>query len=254
MRFVRSLSIFYLVASSIAKDRDDKDNRRIRERNAAIEADLLAGQKPVHGVRKMSNDEGEKFFMDYWGLSDGYSNPKWLMGNNTIPQLSSFQPPVSARGGGGGRGGALDMTKRDFQCPAGSKSCTAIDRPSSCCGTDETCELVEDTGSGDVGCCAQGQQCSGNIGTCQSGYQACPASMGGGCCFPGYDCVDGGCTFFRRVFSYQGPMLMFAFRRLRFHRDSDYPLNNDEVHGHTYELYRVLEHVNDQQNEYGFYR
>lgn len=201
MRFVRSLSIFYLVSSSIAKGQDDKD-RRILERNAAIEADLLAGQKPIHGVKKMSNDEGEKFFMDYWGLSDSH-NTEWLMGNNTNSRLSSMRPPVSVNRGGAG----LEVNKRDFQCPAGSKSCTSINRPSSCCGTEETCELVEDTGLGDVGCCPQGQQCSGNIGTCQSGYQACPASMGGGCCFPGYDCVEGGCTF---SFSFVYYLLIFC--------------------------------------------
>ena len=196
MRFIQSLSILYLFSSSIAKDHDE--DRRILERNAAIEADLLDGQKPIHGMKKMSNDEGEKFFMDYWGVSSEGHNTEWLMGNNnTDPEPGSFQPPVSAnRGGGRGRGrGILDVNKRDFQCPAGSKSCTAINRPSSCCGTDETCELVEDTGSGDVGCCPRGQQSSGNIGTCQSGYQACPASLGGGCGFPGYDCVDGGCMF-----------------------------------------------------------
>lgn len=247
MRFVQSLSIFYLFSSSIAKDHD-KD-RRILERNAAIEADLLDGQKPIHGVKKMSNDEGEKFFMDYWGLSDDDRTTEWLMGNSTDPEYNSFQPPVSVN-----RGGAFDVNKRDFQCPAGSKNCTAINRPSSCCGTDETCELVKDTGSGDVGCCPQGQQCSGNIGTCQSGYLACPASLGGGCCFPGYDCVDGGCTRSLSLPFLFLWWLMITSRRLRFHRDGDYSLDSDGVHGHIYEFYGVFEHVNAQQNEYGFHR
>ena len=47
---------------------------------------------------------------------------------------------------------------------------------------------------------------------------------------------------------------MVAFRRLHFHRDSDCSLNNDGVYSHIYKLYGVFEHVNAQQNKYGFYR
>lgn len=50
-----------------------------------------------------------------------------------------------------------------------------------------------DTGAGDVGCCPQGQRCSGVIGKCREGYTACLGELGGGCCIPGYECVRGGC-------------------------------------------------------------
>lgn len=50
-------------------------------------------------------------------------------------------------------------------------------------------------GAGDVGCCPEGQKCSGVIGRCAEGYTACSGALGGGCCIPGYECVRGGCTF-----------------------------------------------------------
>lgn len=184
MRLLHTLPLLFLLP--VAEDNHPQN-----------EDSILHGEKSIRGVRKMSNDEGEKFFLDYWSFHD--SNER-SMGNITDsdparprqiqPRSYPYQPaafPNLARG--------LSLFQRDFQCPAGTSSCTSINRPSSCCASGDTCELVQDTGSGDVGCCPQGQTCSGVVGSCQSGYTACPASLGGGCCIPGYECVSGGCMF-----------------------------------------------------------
>lgn len=189
----------------------------ILQRNAVVQAHLA--QKPVSGVRKMSNDEGEKFFLDYWYFEDA------LDGNETTtakaqqerqdtsnkhftteekldvqPRSYPHHPSVlldrrdSARDAHGWMAAQFSpLFRRDFKCPTGTFSCASINRPDSCCNAGETCELVKDTGSGDVGCCPSGQDCSGTIGKCKQGYSSCSASQGGGCCIPGYNCVSGGC-------------------------------------------------------------
>lgn len=156
----------------------------------------------IRGVKKMSEDEGEKFFFDYWDF-EGADEVGLTATNETFnpqsydnheapeiqPRVYPFRPSVSTNMG------FSPLFRRDFKCPTGTFACTAIDRPNSCCGAGDTCVLVQDTGLGDVGCCPQGQTCSGVIGSCQQGYMSCPASMGGGCCIPGYECVSGGCKF-----------------------------------------------------------
>ncbi|PYH81983.1 hypothetical protein BO82DRAFT_71765 [Aspergillus uvarum CBS 121591] len=194
---------------------------QIIQRNALIESYL--GHRPIRGVRKMSDDEGEKFFLDYWQFDDDENY--YTIGNssNTSDELTSparrsenlrtteevdfqpqtypFNPSYSSGLEDEGRGWGVDFSpllRRDFRCPSDTSNCTSIDRPDSCCSTDDTCVLVKDTGSGDVGCCPKGKTCSGTIGSCSEGYSSCPSSMGGGCCIPGYECVTGGCM---RVFT-----------------------------------------------------
>jgi hypothetical protein len=168
-----------------------------------------ARHKSITGVRKMSDDEGEKFFMNYWSFEDNIianstgshdSTEHTEISRSTIlPRSYYFQPPFSS---GFERFSSLrhsPLVRRNFECPAGTHACTSISRPDSCCRTDETCVIVEDTGSGDVGCCPAGQDCSGTIGSCWEDYTSCSSSLGGGCCIPGYECVDGGCKFPRLV-------------------------------------------------------
>lgn len=87
--------------------------------------------------------------------------------------------------------------KRDYQCPTDTTNCASISRPNSCCGQGQQCILVQNTGSGDVGCCPSGSICGNAIGTCNiaAGYSACPNSPNGGCCIPGYTCDSIGCEF-----------------------------------------------------------
>ncbi|QSS64443.1 GPI anchored protein [Histoplasma capsulatum] len=85
--------------------------------------------------------------------------------------------------------------KRSFKCPFDTEPCMSIDRPNSCCGKGSKCIFVKDTGLGDVGCCGAGESCSDNLIRCASGYTPCPDNPGGGCCIPGYSCVDQGCIY-----------------------------------------------------------
>ena len=176
------------------------------------------------GVRKMSNDEGEMFFPEYWTYispSEGQHvqrpmqestihekirprQPSSVTFDNVtlLPQLQipfalhsnlefSKQPrirpaPISDL--------FRSKLKRDFQCVDGTSACTSINRPNSCCATDESCQLIPDSGDGDVGCCPQGGgSCSDEVGNCPDRYESCPGADGGGCCVPGYSCAGVGC-------------------------------------------------------------
>lgn len=182
--------------------------------------------KPVVGVKKMSDDEGEKFWPEYWYFGDEVENIglndttgeqdryeegnsesyTWANNSEPLPYFFPSFPLHSDEQIGGApyligrylpapRDLLSPLAKRAFQCPAGSHSCTSINRPSSCCGSGEICQLIQDTGLGDVGCCPQGQSCSGSVTTCGAGYSSCPSNPGGGCCIPGYECVNSGCKF-----------------------------------------------------------
>ncbi|KAM5431452.1 hypothetical protein MferCBS31731_007884 [Microsporum ferrugineum] len=152
----------------------------------------------------MSDDPGQKFFQHYWCLKNLHDeeavNSK--RGTGEVPDSSArdksslnarsplllHSPDILSP-----LIGRSILGKRDFQCPAGSAPCTSINRPKSCCRTGDVCLIVKDTGLGDVGCCPQGQDCSGQLISCPKGYATCPADLGGGCCTPGYTCVAEGC-------------------------------------------------------------
>lgn len=206
------------------------EDEHLVRRNLGIQQRLV-GHQPA-GVRKMSDDEGEMFFMEYWQFehedddrsmddrrdqvlkrgipslripgahgTDGVDE-HWA--NASIPhkllppfplhydKQDKINPhigwsPLSPR--------ALfpSHAKRDFQCPTGTSACTSINRPNSCCATGETCQIITNTGLGDVGCCGQGLTCSGAVSNCSPGNTPCPSAQGGGCCIPGFACVDVGC-------------------------------------------------------------
>ena len=179
-------------------------------KNAELQKRLVE-ERPL-GVRKMTGDEGEMFFLEYWYFSrdkdtrsqmDGSSDmdkgsalhlrevresndgrAEWT--NTSIIQL---QPPFvlhsdqqASLHGRPNRYPRAVLGQRDFQCPGGTSNCASIGRPNSCCASGETCQLISDTGLGDVGCCAAGQ-CSEQVQGCQQGYTACPGSSGGGSVF-----------------------------------------------------------------------
>jgi hypothetical protein len=183
----------------------------VLQRNGEVASKLATA--PPRGVRKMSADEGEKFFLDYWDFAtlspgnvseqhgsdlEGFSpahfvaqsypfRPSYSLGSDTDAELLPRRDSGSAKN---------VFAARNFMCPLGTWACTSIGRSDRCCGSGETCEIVADTGHGTVGCCPSWKRCSGMIGTCESGYTACSQDLGGGCCIPGYDCVEGGCEFF----------------------------------------------------------
>ncbi|KZF25567.1 hypothetical protein L228DRAFT_236648 [Xylona heveae TC161] len=193
----------------------------------------LATEVPI-GVKKMSEDAGEKFLFDYWifgpsgtddendGASATAASPAHLRqraaidttdnqdsslyANTSIPL--SFSPPFLQHTDEKESPlllrhpslrylprKAQSLFQRGFQCPAGTSNCSSIGRPDSCCANGETCQLITDTGLGDVGCCPAGQTCSGQVSTCGAGYSSCPNFPGGGCCIPNYTCLGSGCAY-----------------------------------------------------------
>lgn len=189
-------------------------------RNTAIQK-RLAAQRAV-GVCKMPGDDGEMFFPEYWvfeGEADNGQAKQIGKRNSTLPHPEHYQDreglknwanstllhPLQAplnlhsfkakvwRGDRMPRAILEKLYKRDFKCPGNTFSCTSINRPNNCCPTGESCQLIADVGLGDVGCCAEGLTCSQQVSSCQQGYKSCPGSSGGGCCIPGYECVDIGC-------------------------------------------------------------
>lgn len=178
----------------------------------------LATASPA-GMRKMSGDEGEKFFMEYWQFDDSSLNmasqadvradslgpiraytPAVVLSNGTaicglLPPVlpHSDKPPFVHLPRMFGR----SLFERDFQCPAGTSNCASIGQPDACCTTGETCISVQDTGSGPVGCCPSGESCGGEVAACNTaaGYTSCSGSSNGGCCIPGYSCQGVGCEY-----------------------------------------------------------
>lgn len=187
-------------------------------------------------IRKMTPDEGEKFFPEYWlfanissssssssiphqpdpqssqsateDISEAATKDKREKEEeeeeeeetnkpNIHPRIYPLNPPKTPTP----QNAALllrTLFARTFTCPPNTSPCTSINRPSSCCGLDETCELV----NSEVGCCPAGQSCAGgSVGECGGGYTSCGVDFGGGCCIDGYECVDGGCMFFFFLFS-----------------------------------------------------
>ncbi|KAF2707088.1 hypothetical protein K504DRAFT_410951 [Pleomassaria siparia CBS 279.74] len=187
-------------------------------RSLSISERLQRGEKPV-GVKKMSGDPGEMFFLDNWIFADdevdkrdsdtdGSELETKTLVNGTILAMSPLRPHIEQN--------LFDpllriaprasLFARGFACPEGTKACTSLGAPNSCCGTSDTCINVPDTGFGTVGCCAQGQSCAGTI-SCETskGYTSCPGSSNGGCCLPGYVCSGVGCVFAATSITYVNP-------------------------------------------------
>lgn len=165
----------------------------------------LQWQRPV-GMRKMSGDEGEKFFLHYWNFGDLPAESETLeeqvedmqkYGNASLKLLAPIAPHFE-RAHTYRRFPGYSLFARDWgSCPEGTKSCTEIDRPDSCCSETDECIQVEDTGNGDVGCCPQGGNCGKSISNCDesAGQTSCPESDNKGCCIEGYSCYDVGCIW-----------------------------------------------------------
>ena len=175
-------------------------------------------------VRKMSDDQGEMFFPDYWqfeskigdaaeleldrrrptlrsldALEDESITNDWANASIPQPLQASFSLHTNRH---------LDTLfsrlfrkpedifardSSDFSCPSGFSACTSINRPYSCCATGLVCQLTTDSGLGDVGCCGAGQVCGQQVSGCPQQDLACPDSLGGGCCLPGSVCDGVGC-------------------------------------------------------------
>ncbi|KAK0938212.1 hypothetical protein LTR29_010203 [Friedmanniomyces endolithicus] len=146
-----------------------------------------ARQAPA-GVRKMSDDEGEKFFFHYWDLGDDLAHP------NASDTLFPALRPLAAHSNNSRTPIALfgrSIFARDFQCPANTLSCSAAGNADLCCPTGQDCAVV----SGTICCCPPGETCTNSCAACNTaaGYTSCP---NGGCCVPGAVCAGTGCVFY----------------------------------------------------------
>lgn len=160
----------------------------------------LKKEKPI-GVKKMSVDEGEMFFLDNWIFASDERNVQRRsdptestnLTNQLVSPVRLHMEELFSESSRHFRGRSASL-KRDFKCPEGTNDCSSIGAPNSCCNTGDTCISIEDTGLGSVGCCSGGQSCRGKI-SCDtdSGYTDCRGSPNGGCCLPGYTCQGVGC-------------------------------------------------------------
>ncbi|KAI1389570.1 uncharacterized protein F4822DRAFT_205223 [Hypoxylon trugodes] len=193
-------------------------------------ATKVRAQHPT-AIRKMSLDEGEKIFPEFYAfgpqpLHHRASDDDMLLSSNSSAAIP-FQPPYplhydyrdtelrSANIRAGTNKGETDKKQEDtglllyrrarevlsklqgrqFACPAGTHSCTNIDQPNYCCTDGTSCFVVTNApDAGNVGCCPNGQNCGVTVGTCADGSTACPANVGGGCCIPGFVCASVGCV------------------------------------------------------------
>lgn len=187
-----------------------------------IERHFVAGKTPI-GLKKMGMDEGEKFFPEYWNFGENYQSshfddeyssldgPQRLRvddpGDSSYMNDSmstSFRHPFALHKNedsdlrrniyGRAYAALFNRNVQTFTCPTGTLSCSNINQPNSCCGSDETCFIIQDTGLGDVGCCPTGETCTGQAISCPADYESCPDNTGGGCCIPGFVCDGPGCV------------------------------------------------------------
>jgi hypothetical protein len=183
-----------------------------------IKRDLEIQQKlnmaAPSGVRKMSDHEGEKFFLDYWQFDEQMASDKppnarrsissaALLSN--ISNVEELLPPLLLHAESQqfipshrffGRG----LSERAYQCPTGTNSCASVGYPNSCCATGETCMSLPENNGATIGCCPDGASCGGQVGSCDTaaGYTNCE-SENGGCCIPGYTCQGAGCELTRLI-------------------------------------------------------
>jgi hypothetical protein len=169
----------------------------------------LQYEKPV-GMRQMSDDQDEMFFLDYWLFDETADGPDHCPirppGNTFGGNVSSedtLLPPLLVHSLGevhqkrGWLGPYAELAKRDYQCPQGYGNCGTMGAPGLCCPSGQTCVSISNSNSGNVGCCPAGQNCANgvSVGNCDTnaGYQSC--SSGPGCCIPGFSCQSTGCTY-----------------------------------------------------------
>lgn len=174
----------------------------------------LSVENPV-GMRQMSEDLDEMFFLDYWLFDDRLDEneqacPVSSGGNATfLDDDAVVKAPLLVHEADGVEkrrlrrrswfGSVVELERRDFRCPTNYNACSGLNAPGLCCPADQTCvNIVGGANGNNVGCCPSGQDCSNGIsvGGCDTGagYQSCPS--GPGCCIPGFQCQSTGCKSF----------------------------------------------------------
>ncbi|KAI1462826.1 hypothetical protein F4805DRAFT_11201 [Annulohypoxylon moriforme] len=189
----------------------------------AAATQALAQDHHPTAIRKMSLDEGEKIFPEYYAFGPvpaqvfpRHDSEELLLSGNSSAAVP-FLPPYprhldyhyrspeqghdeESYNQGAGlyrrvRDVLAKLQGRQFACPSDTHSCTNIEQPNYCCASGTTCFVVTNAPeAGNVGCCPVGQNCGVTVGACASGATACPANVGGGCCIAGFVCAEVGCV------------------------------------------------------------
>ncbi|GAB7365264.1 hypothetical protein MBLNU230_g6346t1 [Neophaeotheca triangularis] len=162
----------------------------------------LAGTKPAK-VRKMSEDEGEKFYLGYWSYGAMGQDDRGGAASGNATGLQQLHAPYAPHGyrerrdilGLRALGGRVfgRQTPGWGACPGNTHDCGGIGEVNYCCGDGEGCF---ETDEGGVGCCPDGVTCGTAVAGCDAaaGYESCPGDEGGGCCIPGFTCAGVGCV------------------------------------------------------------
>lgn len=153
-------------------------------------AERLAWEVPI-GVRKMSGDPDEKFFLHYWKFDEDAVRSQWeaQSGNTSIPfrllpgivpHSRQYNPSIELFG--------RSLFARDFQCPGNTHSCSNSIGADICCHPDQTCVSTDDG----PGCCPNGETCGDSVSDCTGGDTLCK----NGCCIAGAECEANGCVIY----------------------------------------------------------
>jgi progranulin len=159
-------------------------------------AEKLTWQAPI-GVKKMSGDEDEKFFLHYWDFGNHAAETQLDIGqSHSFPHgnasvLSCPLPGIVPHSEHYGRNISLfgrSLFSRDFKCPGNTYSCSSAIDADICCHPNQTCVSTDEG----PGCCPNGESCGDSVGDCTDGYSNC----NGGCCVPGAVCKASGCILY----------------------------------------------------------
>ncbi|KAL7272662.1 hypothetical protein RUND412_004520 [Rhizina undulata] len=177
----------------------------------------------LYGLRKMGFDPDEKFFDHYWGwgaegeggsmkvlgLREAFAEEKRgqadvleldrrqegnVVAEINVRNMKRYNPPQRKSLETSPAGILAILKRQTFVCASGSYACTSIGRSGSCCAQNEVCASITDIGYGDVGCCPNGQACTGNLSGCSADQVTCSSDLGGGCCISGTVCTSNGCV------------------------------------------------------------
>lgn len=174
----------------------------------ALLSQATAAQLSPTAIRKIAPDPGQKIFPEHlafaplprvsFGEEADEEEDFWPDSNATARFYSrAYAPHYDADGGEGNvlrrAAEALALLRKRASCPAGMNGCDSAGAPDKCCEAGTYCAKVQDESVGHIACCPQGDTCGGGVGKCPSDAVSCPASLGGGCCIPGYVCEGIGC-------------------------------------------------------------
>lgn len=151
---------------------------------------LIKGEEALLGVNSSASIPYRAPLAAHFSSSSSHGSRSDDSLGLKVPQQDDDDDNAAA--GGWFLDGLLLLAKRDYACPTGTSSCSAIGYPDSCCQAGTTCAPIADTGLGPVGCCPEGESCTGQI-ACADGQQGCSSASGGGCCIPGWECASVGC-------------------------------------------------------------